>query len=79
MCHHVVYGICDNYKVVHKRNPISGHTWIEHEQKKGFHVTGGFLMERQFRSREKALEAIHFDIKFNLPNGWTHEIKGADA
>jgi len=53
--------ISNKCKVIWKRNPISGHEWMEHEDLKGFIVHGGSLIGRNFKNLEKAKEAIDFD------------------
>lgn len=53
--------LSNKYKVICKRNPISEHEWIEHEDLKGFRVHGGRLIDRDFKTLEKAKEAIDFD------------------
>lgn len=63
----ITYSISKNWKSVWRSNPISGHTWPEYGSRRGYYVTGGFLIDRDFSSVERAVEAVEFDIKFSLP------------
>lgn len=53
--------IANRYKTINRENPISGHEWVEHENATGYRVHGGKLMEREYRTLEKAKAAIDFD------------------
>lgn len=64
----ITYSISKNLKSIWRSNPISGHTWPEYIPGRRYRVTGGFLIDRDFSSIERAVEAVKFDIKFNLPH-----------
>ena len=56
------YDICRKTKILNHKNKISGHEWSTAEPMQGYRVYGGKMANRDFRSVEKAKEAIDFDI-----------------
>jgi len=58
--------ISPKFKTVSKRNIVSGHEWPEYIPQSGFIVSGGWLMDREYRTIKAAQDAIHFDFKFNF-------------
>lgn len=61
------FGIGKRIKLVHKKNPISGHEWTEHEFISGFDISGpGVFLQKKFGTVKSAMEYIDFAIKFGL-------------
>lgn len=68
------YRISKQYRTVWKRNPISGHSWPEYEELKGWEVTGGWWGVSKHRKISKAIEEAELresiDSKFPIHASW---------
>jgi hypothetical protein len=58
--------ITNNDKTIYKHNLVSGMFWSESMPRQGFHVTGGKLGKRSFKTIETAKNAIDFDYELQF-------------
>jgi hypothetical protein len=50
--------IKENFKCIHKHNPISGHSWAEHGETTSYSVVGGGWMPTEHKTLRQAEKEV---------------------